>query len=199
MFDNYADEIQALKKASHTAASSRPVAFYGSSSFRLWETLADDFADVPILNLGFGGSTTEECVYFFDRLVPPATPRALFLYAGDNDLGQGQTPDQVVGFFCTLHDLVETRLGSEMPFLFVSIKPSLARWNLQDAIQETNARIQAEIAKRPRSVYVDIWMPSLGPDGLPNPVLLIEDGLHPSPAGYDVWRQAISEHRPGNF
>ena len=32
-----------------------PVAFYGSSSIRMWETLAEDLVSNRVLNLGFGG------------------------------------------------------------------------------------------------------------------------------------------------
>src|SRR5208337_3077981 len=34
-----------------------PVAFYGSSSIRLWETLQEDFPGIGVVNLGFGGSS----------------------------------------------------------------------------------------------------------------------------------------------
>ena len=44
--------------------------FYGSSSIRLWDTLAEDI-DPGVVNLGFGGSTLQACDYFFERLVRP--------------------------------------------------------------------------------------------------------------------------------
>ena len=47
-------------------------------------------------NQAFGGSTLEACAWFFERLVVPCYPRALVCYAGDNDLGDGRTPDQVL-------------------------------------------------------------------------------------------------------
>ena len=199
MFDEYKNEIAGLEKKLPNAAPLRPVAFYGSSSFRLWEGLDCDFSDVPVLNVGFGGSTTEQCVYFFERLIPSANPRALVLYAGDNDLGQGQTPDKVVWEFQTLHNLVQTRLGPDVPFLFISIKPSLARWHLREQIKQTNARIKAEIANRPRSTYVDIWPAMLTENHTPRPELFEPDGLHVNAAGYALWREAITKQRAGNF
>ena len=74
---------------SGVSRETRPPVFYGSSSIRLWITLAEDF-DPRVLNLGFGGSTLEACDYFFSRLVMPVSPRSLLLYAGDNDLGDGR-------------------------------------------------------------------------------------------------------------
>ena len=80
---------------------SRPPVFYGSSSIRMWETLSEDF-DPRVLRLGFGGSTLEACDYFFERLVPPVHPRSLLVYAGDNDLGDGRSVEQVLGSFRSL-------------------------------------------------------------------------------------------------
>src|ERR1700738_2088625 len=80
----YESEVQELERAADGRVNgNRPPVFYGSSSIRLWETLAEDF-DPRVLNLGFGGSTLEACDYFFARLVPPVHPRSLLIYAGDN-------------------------------------------------------------------------------------------------------------------
>ena len=78
----YEGEVRVLERAcAGRFSGDRPPAFYGSSSIRLWDTLAEDF-DPRVLNLGFGGSTLEACDYFFARLVPPVKPRSLLLYAG---------------------------------------------------------------------------------------------------------------------
>ncbi len=42
-----------------------------------------------ILNHGFGGSSTDELLYYYHRLVRPYQPRALFLHIGSNDLSYG--------------------------------------------------------------------------------------------------------------
>jgi lysophospholipase L1-like esterase len=34
----------------------------------------------------------------------------------------------------------------------------------------------------------------LGADGKPRPELLVEDGLHMTPAGYDIWTRLVMEH-----
>ena len=120
----YESEVEALERS--TAArvdGQRPPVFYGSSSIRLWDTLAEDF-DPRILNLGFGGSTLEACDYFFARLMPPVDPRSVLLYAGDNDLGDGRSVERVFGLFRSLASKVAS-LGA-IPFGFVSVKPSPA-------------------------------------------------------------------------
>jgi lysophospholipase L1-like esterase len=70
------------------------VLFYGSSSIRFWQTLAQDFPELAVVNRGFGGSTLAECVEEMERLVFPVQPRAVVLYAGENDLDQGASPER---------------------------------------------------------------------------------------------------------
>ncbi len=71
------------------------VVFVGSSSIRLWPRLSDDFPGVYILQRGFGGSQLSDVVRYAPRIVLPYRPRLIVLYAGDNDLWEGKSPDSV--------------------------------------------------------------------------------------------------------
>ena|SRR5262245_3274473 len=71
------------------------VVFVGSSSIRMWKDLAEDFPDTKVINRGFGGSQLADSTYYADRIVIPYQPRMVVLYAGDNDLAAGKTPQQV--------------------------------------------------------------------------------------------------------
>jgi lysophospholipase L1-like esterase len=46
-------------------------------------------------------------------------------------------------------------------------------------------------AKHPNLAFMDIEQQMLGADGKPNPALLVEDGLHMTPAGYKIWTAAL--------
>ena len=72
------------------------ILFYGSSSFTLWHDIADHFPEHNVVNHGFGGSTLADCVEYFDRLVVAYAPSVIIVYAGDNDLGDGAAPEQVL-------------------------------------------------------------------------------------------------------
>jgi len=62
--------------------------------------LYKDFEEYMPINLGFGGSTLAACAWFFDPIVAPVIhPQTLILYAGDNDLGDGRHPEEVLFFF----------------------------------------------------------------------------------------------------
>ncbi|SFJ16187.1 GDSL-type esterase/lipase family protein [Planctomicrobium piriforme] len=165
------------------------VVFVGSSSARLWK-LETSFPGLDALNRGFGGSELSDSVHFFDRIVKPYRPRLVVLYAGDNDIGKKRTPEEVAGQFRKFlakmqQSLPQTRL------LYIGIKPSIKRWNLIEQVRLANDLIKKECEKSPLATFIDIDAPMLGTDGLPRPELFVQDGLHMSPEGYQVWADLI--------
>jgi lysophospholipase L1-like esterase len=189
----YESDVRGLEKEAKLLPRNA-VVFYGSSSIRMWDTLADDLDSDRVVNRGFGGSTLEACAYFFERLVAPLRPCSLILYAGDNDLGDGRSAEQVLGFFRSSMSKFDT-LQQGKPFAFISVKPSPARFGIVDRIRKTNDLVRGEIEKRPKSYFVDVFPAMLQADGKPRPELYLEDGLHLSAAGYRVWTQQIWPYR----
>jgi lysophospholipase L1-like esterase len=183
--------IQSLKQK---ILPKRPAVFYGSSSVRMWTDIATDLKDMRALNLGFGGSTLEACVHFFERLVPPVHPASLVVYVGDNDLGDGRRPRDVLRSFRTLTELVREWLPNA-PYGFLSIKLSPARVALRASIMQTNKLIRREIEKYHRAYYIDVLNAMLDTEGQPRPELFLEDGLHLSRAGYKVWASLLEPYR----
>jgi hypothetical protein len=167
------------------------VVFYGSSSMRMWESLDDDFRDVGVLNLAFGGSTMEACAWFFERLVVPCQPRSIVCYAGDNDLGDGKTPQEVLASFHDLLAKVDIHFPS-IPFTILSIKPSPARLHILERIIVTNESLRREIERRNKGYFIDTYTAMLGSDHRPDGSLFLEDGLHVSSKGYLVWKRLLN-------
>ena len=192
----YEDEVRSLELVQREhPAPSNSVVFYGSSSFRLWDTLEQDFSGAPVVNRAFGGSTLAACVFFFERLIPPCRPGALIFYAGDNDLGDGIKPELVLDSFCKLKDKIRRHLPG-VPFAFVAIKPSPSRWNIIDRIKLVNELVKSEIATWPEASYLDLFPEMLDTDGRPVTEYFDEDGLHLSPLGYRLWTRLISMWEP---
>ena len=164
----------------------RPVVFYGSSSFRLWENVGAELGLAGALNLGFGGSTLEACAHFFERLVVPHRPSALFLYAGDNDIGNGALAEEVVEHFRGILYKADLHLPG-VPLHVLSIKPSPFRQHQIDEIVRANRGIAQLCAQRPDTHFIDIFSSMLRPDGAPDASLFTEDMLHMNGAGYARW------------
>lgn len=189
----YEVEVRALEAANANVNGNRPPVFYGSSSIRLWETLAEDIGP-QIRNLGFGGSTLAACDHFFARLLPPIHPRSLLVYAGDNDLGDGRTVDQVFDSYQSLANKVAAHLGP-IPFGFISIKPSPARYSIIDRIRQVNHLVCRDIESRPSGYYVDVFREMLDASGKPRPEFFLADGLHLNREGYLLWSRVLKPYR----
>jgi lysophospholipase L1-like esterase len=187
----YEEEVNALTLKRDTLPDSPRTLFYGSSSIRLWQNLENDFAEYDAVNLGFGGSTLAACVWFFERIISPYHVKRMVFYAGDNDLGDGRNPEEVFIFFQQLCIRVKEKLGP-IPCYFISLKPSLQRWNLNSNFVYTNTLIASEIrAKEPHWSFINIYEKMLGANGTPEPKYFEADGLHLSPEGYAIWKETI--------
>ena len=188
----FESEIRAFEAADHKhPPPPDAVLFVGSSSIRLWDTLAKDFPDVPVINRGFGGSQIADSTHYADRIVIPYHPRRIVLYAGDNDIAAGKSPAQVRDDFRAFVEKVRASL-TDVPISFISIKPSLARWPLIDKIREANRLVQQLAGEEKGVEYVDVFTPMLGPDGKPRPELFRKDGLHMNRKGYQLWTSVIA-------
>ena len=187
----YEDEVRWLERTRNLGlVDPPPVAFYGSSSIRLWETLQEDFPGIGVVNLGFGWSTLAACAHFFSRLVPPHRPRSLLVYAGDNDLQDGDSPAHVRDDFAAFVSKARA-LDPGVPIAFIAIKPSVARKALLPKIREANALVREYAATQQGVTYLDVFTPMLGRDGQPQPQWFIADGLHMNRKGYVLWIDVV--------
>lgn len=185
-------EIAAFEAADRKAPPPRDaVLFVGSSTIRMWTTLAGDFPKLKVINRGFGGSQIADSVRYADRIITPYHPSRVVLYAGDNDLAAGKTPQQVLADFKALVEKVRVAQG-DVPVTFISIKPSIARWKLIDQIREANRLVETYARSQKGVDFIDISPAMLGADGKPRPELFRPDGLHMTRAGYEAWTKIIS-------
>jgi len=167
------------------------VLFIGSSSIRFWApTLARDFPGVPVIDRGFGGSTIADSTYYADRIVAPYRPALIVMYAGDNDIDNGLSPQRVADDFRAFVARVR-RDQPGVPVVYVSIKPSVARWSEWPRMREANRRIRAWAATQREVRFVDIVPRMLDAQGKPRSELFRADGLHMTPAGYATWIDAL--------
>lgn len=188
----FAAELNAfMRQDSASPPPPAPVLFVGSSSIRMWESLATDFPGIPVLNRGFGGSRMDDVLRYADRVVFRYKPRAIVLYEGDNDLQDGRTPARIAGDVAEFLSRVRTTLP-QARVVCLAVKPSPSRWNLAEKVRQTNALLQAVVAQDTMATYVDVYTPMLGADGRPRAELFLADSLHMTPAGYAIWRDAVA-------
>ena len=190
--ERYETEIRAFETADRASMPAPGgIVFVGSSSIRLWTSLATDFPGLPVLNRGFGGSTFPEANYYLDRAVLRYRPRTVVLYEGDNDIALGRSPRQVLADY---REFVR-RVRDSLPrtrVVFIGIKPSPSRWKLVELQREANRLVRDVVATDTLLSYVDVFEPMLGANGRPRPALFVGDSLHMTPAGYAVWRTQVA-------
>lgn len=167
--------------------------FTGSSSVRMWQTLREDFPGKPVLNRGFGGSQVRDVVHYAEQVAIGYRPRMILLYAGDNDLDAGRSPEQVLHDFRAFVARVRARLP-DTPIAFLAIKPSPQRAAQLARQQQANALVRREAETLHAVRFIDVATPMLGADGQPRPELFLGDGLHMNARGYALWRASVAPH-----
>ena len=161
------------------------IVFVGSSSIRLWDAQRY-FPDLKIINRGFGGSQLSDAVRYADRIVIPYKPRIVVVYAGDNDIYGGATSEQVVISFEQFVRTVRAKLPA-VRIVFIGIKPSLQRWDVIVRTRVANEMIRAYAEHDDDIAFLDVDQAMLGWDEKPRSELFVEDGLHLTPEGYELW------------
>ena len=167
-----------------------PIVFVGSSSINYWRT-AEYFPQFPVVNRGFGGSQASDATYWVREAVLKYDPSVVVYYEGDNDTSVGKKARQVFEDMREFADAVH-QASPGTHIVFLSVKPGPARWNVWGEAVATNLLLQEFAASRYNVHYVDVGSDMLGADGLPIPELFVRDGIHMTPAGYDIWTRILT-------
>jgi lysophospholipase L1-like esterase len=166
------------------------ILFIGSSSIRLWETLASDFPELPVYNRGFGGSQIADSLLFADRIVLPYRPRQIVMFAGSNDINAKKSPQQVLADFAAFAKRVHASLP-ETRITFIAITPCEKRWEQLADVDEANRLVSNYCRADKRLDFVQTRSDFLGVDGRPRAELFRQDQLHLSPEGYSIWTAKV--------
>lgn len=185
-------DIRAFEKQdAENPPPAAPIIFTGSSSIRMWKTLADDFPGLPVINRGFGGSELFDAVTFVDQLVIKHRPRQIVMYSGSNDINAGKTPQRVLADFQAFAARVHTALP-DCRISYISNAPNPKRWALVDKIREANRLVEQFTKTDPRLEFINTHDAMLGADGLPLPGIFLRDDLHMNAKGYAIWTKIVS-------
>ncbi len=168
------------------------ILFVGSSSIRLWDTIAQDMAPYPVIRRGYGGAKFSDVAYYAKRLVLPHKFRALVLFVGNDVSGSAndRTPQQVADCFSHIVNVVREQ-HPEVPIVCLDVRPTASRWNAWPQIQAANRALSNVCDQDPHSYYVATSEHFLDDNGQPREDLLRQDRLHLSESGYKLWTKLI--------
>lgn len=168
------------------------IVFTGSSSIVKWSTLADDMKPLEVVNRAFGGSQYSDVDQYAKRIVNVYRPRAVVVYAGDNDLAANspKTPESVANDFKHFVQIVHSDLPDTWVYV-MAIKPSKLRWDQWSQMKAADQMIQDFCHTQQRVQYIDVATPMFAADGSLPADLFVADGLHPTPKLYAMWTAII--------
>lgn len=165
--------------------------FIGSSSIRMWRSLDEDFPGLETLNRGFGGSWTQDILYYYDKIVKPYSPSKIIFYCGENDIAGGENPEvPYENFKIFVKRVREAKPCTEI--YYVPMKPSPKRWNLWPKYEKGNNLIRKYCEANNVHYLHTIPQKMIKPNGEPNPDIFIKDMLHMNAEGYEIWASEIN-------
>lgn len=183
------DNLSAIFRLSNVKAAS--IVMLGDSMTALvaW----NEITGCPsVVNRAIGSEKTADILDRIDDVTALA-PRAVFLMIGVNDAGMDvPTADSMRNLRAILARL--TAAGAHVFFLYplpVGVMPTYPGLNAR--IDAFNAAAATVVSSTAGVTAIDMRPAFRGADGLIDPTLT-KDQVHPSAAGYRVWRDAITPH-----
>ena len=200
------------------------ILFYGHSLFTRWgspkwgyrrmdEDIRMKDGSLAVVNHGFGTSTSEELLYYYNRMVKPWEPRALVIASYANDGMYGYSPEQVMDVLARLMHWARTDFPGIKLFLVEDHpRPSGKDPGIKDLWN--NAKHKREKYNEMLHVYaqthedtqvIELWnQPELfeTPEDVGNfrkvrDDIFVADKVHPNQAGYDIlgpiFRKALDD------
>lgn len=177
------------------------VLFVGSSSIRMWDTLHDDMAPLPVIRRGFGGAKVNDVLVYADRIITRYQLAAVVIFVGSNDVRSGlcnepKPADRVAEL---TRELI-TRIHEDMPgtpVYYLAITPAHAADQDLQRVAAVNAALQSAATTDDQLFFIDANDPITGTDGRVRPELLKRDGVHLNRQGYKTWAPIIRERLLG--
>lgn len=191
-YGRYAESNAALKEL-----GTRPEAvFMGNSITDGWARVHQAFfAENNYIGRGIGGQVTAQMLARFRADVLDLNPRAVVILAGTNDIAENQGIVAIENIAGNIISMAELAKAHGIEAMICSVLPA-AEYPWRREITEVPAKVKAlnamlkEWAAANGCVYVDYFSAMADErDGLP--ASLAGDGIHPTPAGYDMMEGII--------
>lgn len=189
----YYKEIRAFRvQDSLQFPAANQILFIGSSSFTRWTDVQQYFPGYKILNRAFGGSSLLDVIRYRYEVIYAYQPKQIVMYCGENDFASSDTVTvtMLVQRFKTLFQLIRAKYP-DVPFVYVSMKPSPSRRNLFAKYIEANRQIRQYLSAHKQTRFVDVYNAMVQANGEPNGSIFSDDSLHMNSQGYRIWQKKL--------
>jgi len=195
---NYDRDIRRIVKASEKLPHEKTrIVFAGSSTFRLWNNMAESFPEYEVVNAGIGGSCFDDLYRYKEQLISGTKPDILVIYEGDNDIVHVEED----GNFRPVNDIHIRCLAllnwiqnthPNLPVFLLSPKPSPSRWEHLAKYKAVNSQLQG-LAEAYNYQFLDCWPWLTDNNGQVDPGLFISDKLHLNDQGNQILGRFMAE------
>ena len=195
---NYDRDVRRIVKAAQKLPHEKTrIVFAGSSTFRLWDNMAESFPEYEVVNAGIGGSCFDDLYRYKEQLISATHPDILIIYEGDNDIvdieedGNQRALSDIHIYAWQLMNWIQ-HTHPDLPVFLLSPKPSPSRWEHLARYKAVNSRLE-ELTQAYNYYFMDCW-PWLTDNNVQvDPGLFISDKLHLNEQGYQILGRFIAE------
>ena len=193
----------AVKREEALAAKGKTLdlVMIGDSITHRWEKAGKPvwdraFAGLSVLDLGFGGDTTQNLIFNIRHggMLDGYTARYVTLLIGTNNIWSA-TPEEIAAGIKALLDLIrEKQPGAKVVLMALlpraQLKPRKGSEAALPKLPKINELIRP-FADGENVIWLDLG-DKMRKDGKPD-ISILTDGVHPNEAGYEIWAQALKE------
>jgi lysophospholipase L1-like esterase len=155
------------------------------------------FHDLRVLNMGFGWDRTQNVLWRLQHgEFNGMHPKTVVLNIGTNNLtgtanARSNTPEEITQAILELHRQVRLK-SPQSQIIVMAIFPRMfsPQSDLRHSISRLNELLAKALDGQPNTTFLDIGQQFLAPDGT-LPTTMMEDGTHPTDAGYAIWANAL--------
>jgi hypothetical protein len=189
-WNNEIEKFEALDKSETYPVNS--IMFAGSSSIRLWTTLATDMAPYNVIQRGYGGAKLSDMAVYAERIFAPHPCSAIVIFVANDISGTelDKAPEEVAALFRSLLKTIR-KSHPETPVFWIAITPTPSRWKVWPEIKKVNSLIENICINKKNTFFIRTDFAFLNEDGLPVRDYFVSDNLHLSEKGYKVWTEII--------
>ncbi|MFN7734142.1 MAG: GDSL-type esterase/lipase family protein [Pirellula sp.] len=188
------NDVAKISANNASEGSDEHVLFIGSSSFRLWDSIAEDMSPVRVVRRAFGGAKYRDLAIYAPECVRGLKFGRAMIFLGNDIRGKedDNDPDTVARFA----RIVIATLRREQPdvkIYLVAVTPTESRWKHWPLIQQVNQRLQSIAESEPGVMFVSTADAYLNADGKPRAELFKDDRLHLNADGYRIWAAILKQ------
>jgi len=166
----------------------------GSSSFRQWDTIAEDMSPYKVVRRAYGGAKYCDLAIQTPKLVEGLRFRAAMIFIGNDITGKekDKTSEEIVRLSKIVMNTVRKQ-RPETPIFLIAVTPSPSRFEHWPKISKANQSLEKLAMSEKGTFFVSTQSKYLNEQGEPMSELFVKDMLHQNKAGYAIWSSVLKD------